>query len=77
MQDWNFFLLLDALTADWLLPIVALFTAIFVGWCMRIPLLRAELYRESNLFFWLLVFLLRYIAPPAMGILLIAALVNL
>ena len=77
LQDWNFFLLLDALTADWLLPIVALFTAIFVGWCMRIPLLRAELYRESNLFFWLLVFLLRYIAPPAIGVLLIAALLNL
>ncbi|MCB1847897.1 MAG: hypothetical protein KDI04_11110, partial [Halieaceae bacterium] len=55
---------LDAVTAELLLPLVALFTAVLVGWRMRPELLRRELYRELDLFFSLWRRLLRYIAPP-------------
>lgn len=63
--NWNFFEVLDAITADFLLPLVSLLTAIFVGWHMRVEILRMELYRETGLFFALWRFLLRYVAPLA------------
>ncbi len=56
---------LDHLTTALLLPLSALMSAIFVGWRMRPELLRAELARESRLFFLLWRFLLRYIVPLA------------
>ena len=63
--NWNFFEVLDAITADFLLPLVSLLTAIFVGWHMRVEILRLELYRETDLFFALWRFSLRYVAPLA------------
>jgi NSS family neurotransmitter:Na+ symporter len=69
--NWNFFQLLDVITADFLLPLVSLLTAVFVGWRMRREFLRTELYRESGLFFALWLFLLRYVAPLAIGLILI------
>jgi NSS family neurotransmitter:Na+ symporter len=81
-QDWywlgsmNFFQLLEAVTADFLLPVVSLLIAIFVGWRMREELLRLELVRESALFFSLWLVLLRYIVPPAIGVILLVALVS-
>jgi NSS family neurotransmitter:Na+ symporter len=71
--NWNFFEVLDALTADLLLPLVSLLTAIFVGWHMRVEILQVELYRETGLFFSLWRFLLRYIVPVAIGLILVAA----
>jgi NSS family neurotransmitter:Na+ symporter len=65
--------LLDRLTADCLLPLVALLTALLVGWRMRRELLRAALRRESALFFSLWRLLLRYIAPAAMVLIMLAA----
>ena len=56
----NLFGFLDALTAGLLLPVVALFTALFVGWRLRPEILRLELSRESGLFFSLWRFLLRF-----------------
>jgi NSS family neurotransmitter:Na+ symporter len=73
---WNFFQLLDAITADILLPLVSLLLALFVGWRMRREILRVELRRESGLFFSLWLFLLRYIAPPAIGLILIRAMLS-
>jgi len=70
---WNFFEVLDVLTADLLLPLVSLLTAVFVGWFMRVEIVRMELYREARLFFWLWRFLLRYVAPSAIGVILVAA----
>jgi neurotransmitter:Na+ symporter, NSS family len=64
--------LLDRLTADCLLPLVALLTALLVGWRMRRELLRAALRRESAVFFSLWRLLLRYIAPAAMVLILLA-----
>ncbi len=71
--NWNFFEVLDVLTADLLLPLVSLLTAIFVGWYMRVEILQAELYRETSLFFSLWRFLLRYLAPLAIGLIFVAA----
>lgn len=59
------FALLDRVTAAVLLPLVCLLLSVFVGWRLRPELLRIELYRESDFFFSLWRFLLRYIAPPA------------
>jgi NSS family neurotransmitter:Na+ symporter len=66
--------LLDTVTADVLLPLVALLTAIFVGWRLRSEILRRALYRELDLFYSLWRCLLRYIAPPAIVIIIVARL---
>lgn len=71
----NLFQLLDWLTAGVLLPLVALLTAIFVGWRLRPQVLRRFLAREPAGFFTLWRFLLRFVAPPAIAILLLAPLV--
>jgi NSS family neurotransmitter:Na+ symporter len=70
----DLFRLMDRLAGSLLLPLVALGTAVFVGWRLREVLLRAQLYRESPLFFSLWYFLLRYIAPAAIVLLLLAGL---
>lgn len=69
------FRLLDNVTADILLPLVALLTAIFVGWRLRSELLRRELSRELDLFYSLWRCLLRYVVPPAIIIIVLARLV--
>tara|TARA_R110002110_G_scaffold415748_1_gene654865 strand:+ start:108526 stop:109896 length:1371 start_codon:yes stop_codon:yes gene_type:complete len=75
LPDGNLLATLDSLTAGVLLPLVALLTALFAGWCLRPEILRAQLYRESGLFFSQWHFLLRYIAPPAIAIMLLAPLI--
>ena len=65
---------LDRITSAVLLPVVALFTAVLVGWRLRPEILRVELYRESTLFFSLWRLLLRYIATPAIALMLVMAL---
>lgn len=77
LADGGPFLWLDWVTSGLLLPVVALFTAVLVGWRMRPEILRLELYRESKLFFSLWRLLLRYIAIPAIGLILVAALITL
>lgn len=72
----DLFRLLDRLAGGLLLPLVALGTAILVGWRLRRPLLRAHLYRETHLFFSLWYFLLRYIAPPAILLVMLGALLT-
>jgi NSS family neurotransmitter:Na+ symporter len=75
--NWNFFQLLDTITAELLLPLVSLLLALFVGWRMRREILRVELYRESQLFFLSWLFLLRYIVPLAIVLILINAVLPL
>jgi neurotransmitter:Na+ symporter, NSS family len=67
------FAVLDAITVQVLLPLVALLTALLVGWRLRPQILRLELYRESNLFFSLWRLLLRYIAIPAIVLIMVVA----
>ena len=62
------------LTARILLPLVALLITLLVGWRLRPEILRLELARESALFFSLWRFLLRYIAPLAIALLLLVSL---
>ncbi len=70
----NLFRWLDTVTAGFLLPGVALFTALLVGWRLRPELLREALSRESAPFFSLWWFSVRYITPLAVLVLLFAAL---
>ncbi len=72
----DLFRLLDRLVGGLLLPLVALGTVILVGWRLRRPLLRAHLYRETNLFFSLWYFLIRYIAPPVILLVMLGALLT-
>ncbi|MCB1854030.1 MAG: sodium-dependent transporter [Halieaceae bacterium] len=73
LANGNLFRVLDRVTADLLLPLVALFTAVLVGWRMRPEILRRELYRELDLFFSLWRRLLRYIAPPVILLFIVAS----
>ena len=73
LANGNLFRALDKVTADLLLPLVALFTAVLVGWRMRPEILRRELYRELDLFFSLWRRLLRYIAPPVILLFIVAS----
>ncbi len=68
----NLLLELDFLTAGVLLPLVALLVAVLVGWRLHPEILRLELARESELFFSLWRGLLRYIAPPAIALLMLS-----
>ncbi len=65
---------LDELTSRWLLPLIALGLVIFVGWRMRPAISRAELGRESGVFFSLWLASLRYIALPAILLLMVTSL---
>lgn len=72
----NYFQLLDFVTANLLLPLCALLIALFVGWVLHREVLRVELYREDDQIFYLWRWLLRYIAPPAIVIIFVTALVG-
>ncbi|MEM9257132.1 MAG: sodium-dependent transporter [Pseudomonadota bacterium] len=73
---YNLFSEIDRLLTRVLLPVAALLTAIFVGWQMRRQIQRAELDRESAWFFRYWRLFLRYIAPPAIVLLLLAPLLT-
>ena len=62
---------LDAFIANLLLPLVALLTALLVGWILRPAVLRPQFSRELNASFSLWRALLRYIAPPALLVLML------
>lgn len=67
--DW--FGLLEGLTSQLLLPLGALLVAVFVGWRMDRQLLQEELARESGLLFVVWRFVLRYVAAPAIIVVLV------
>ncbi len=70
--DLRVFAFLERLTTAVLLPLVALLTAILVGYRMRRDILRVELYREGRHFVFLWRGCLRYIAPPVIVLIMIA-----
>jgi NSS family neurotransmitter:Na+ symporter len=74
LANGSLFRFVDSLSADYLLPAVALLTAVLVGWRLRPELLRRELDREMDVFFSLWQRLMRYIAPPAIAVMIGAAL---
>jgi NSS family neurotransmitter:Na+ symporter len=73
LANGSLFRLVDGLTANFMLPLVALLTAVLVGWRLRPEILRLELDRERDVFFSLWQRLLRYIAPVAIAVIIIAA----
>lgn len=70
----SLFAWIDWLSADVMLPLGCLGIAVFVGWRMRKEAIRDELFVEHHRFFYLWRWLLRYIAPPAIVVILIAGL---
>jgi NSS family neurotransmitter:Na+ symporter len=59
----------DILTTGILLPVVGLLIAVLVGWRLRPEILRQLLWRESDGFVALWRFLLRYVTPVAIALL--------
>ena len=70
----NFFDLLDYVTAKIMLPFGGLLVSVFVGWRIDRKILKAELTNQgtaSFYFFTIYAFLLKYIAPIAIGLIFI------
>lgn len=65
---------IDWLSADVMLPVCALLLAILVGWRMRAESIRDEMLTDRPRLFWLWRATLRYIAPPAIALILIMGL---
>jgi NSS family neurotransmitter:Na+ symporter len=70
------FQFLDVLTTCVMLPIAALLTSLLVGYRVRREILRVELWRESKRFIFLWRACLRYIAPPAIVVIMLTALLR-
>jgi NSS family neurotransmitter:Na+ symporter len=68
----NLLVLIDGMVADVLVPALTLCTALLVGWAVDPGILREQLSRESPLFFSMWRWLLRYIAPLALAVMLLA-----
>lgn len=75
-QEMTLFQLMDFLSADILLPVICLLTALFVGYGLKREVLRIEMYREGAYFFSLWRACLRYIAPPVIVLIMLVALVG-
>ncbi|MCR8921268.1 sodium-dependent transporter [Dasania sp. GY-MA-18] len=69
--DRSIFNWLDYISANILLPLGGLLIAIFVGWRMRLEVVRDEFYKHSGVVFVLWYWLLRYIAAPAVLLILL------
>ena len=75
-RDFTLFELFDLLSSAILLPLACLLTALLVGYQVRRETLRVELYRESRHFVYLWRACLRYVAPPVIIVVMLAALVE-
>ena len=75
--DMTLFELFEFATSVVLLPLVALLTALLVGYRIRREILRVELYRESAWFVYFLRACLRYIAPPVIIVVMLMSLVEI
>ncbi len=65
-------LLFDEVAAGLLLPLVCFLLAALVGWGLNWRVLREQFARESDGFFSLWYALIRYIAPLALAVILLA-----
>lgn len=70
----SLFAWIDWISADVILPLCALALSILVGWRMRTESIRDEMLTNRPRVFWLWRAVLRYIAPPAIALLLIMGL---
>lgn len=72
----GFFDLLDVLSGKFLLPLGGLLIALFTGWVVSKALMRKELAEASDGFFGYWRFTIRYLAPIAVGLIIIAGLAD-
>ncbi|MGJ3232258.1 MAG: sodium-dependent transporter [Oceanicaulis sp.] len=72
----DFFNLLDVVSGKFLLPLGGLLIALFTGWVVSKALMRKELEEASNGFFGYWRFTIRYLAPIAVGLIIIAGLAD-
>ena len=70
------FQLIERLSADILLPLSGLLIAVFVGWVMRREVLKVEMHREDDQIFALWRWVLRWPAPLAVLVVLVATVVG-
>ncbi|MCX2983289.1 sodium-dependent transporter [Halieaceae bacterium IMCC14734] len=73
LGELTLFQSLDVITVEWLLPLGALLVTLFAGYALPRHITRLELYRESNDFYFLWRACLRYIAPPVILFIMLAA----
>ncbi len=72
----DFFNLLDVVSGKFLLPLGGLLIALFTGWVVSKALMRKELEESSEAFFGYWRFTIRYLAPIAVGLIIIAGLAD-
>lgn len=72
----DFFNLLDVVSGKFLLPMGGLLIALFTGWVVSKALMRNELNDASNAFFGYWRFTIRYLAPIAVGLIILAGLAD-
>ncbi|OUS03858.1 sodium-dependent transporter [Gammaproteobacteria bacterium 54_18_T64] len=74
LGGFTFFGAMDFLTSRIMLPLTGLFIAIFVGWVLPQMTAKSELNGEGSRFYPLWLWVLRYICPPAIGVVLLVGL---
>jgi NSS family neurotransmitter:Na+ symporter len=74
LGGFTFFGAMDFLTSRILLPLTGLFIAIFVGWIMPQLAVKDELNGNNSLIYPFWLWVLRYICPPAIGVVLLVGL---
>ena len=72
--DFGYFELLDYLTANLMMPIGGLLLALFVGWRIRPEAIKDQLQFESPFMYRLWYFLLRWLAPVSIALILYSSL---
>ena len=74
--SWFAFELLDFLTAQIMLPLGGLFIAVFVGWYMHRNVVQSEMSGEGHPLFDIWLWVLKYLSPVLVGIVMVVALYN-
>jgi NSS family neurotransmitter:Na+ symporter len=68
-MEMTFFEHVDNITANYLLPLGGMLTAVFAGWIWGVPAVRNEIEKHETHFHWAKIwgFLIRYITPVAVA----------
>lgn len=75
----NIFDFLDNLATNIMLPLVSIFVCIFIGWCSRKGFLKKEITNDgsvSNYFYPFVSFVIKYVAPPLLLLILVASFID-
>ena len=72
--DFGYFEILDYLTANIMMPLSGLLLAVFVGWLIKPDMIRAELQMKNPALFRIWFWLLRWVAPISIALILYTSL---